>query len=64
MIADQRPLTNERDTRDERFQELLREVLPKVRSMFPLFSDEELLETAAKTAAYRLSDAAFVWVER
>jgi hypothetical protein len=40
--------------RNERFQQMLQEVLPEVRRRHPAYSDERVFVTAVHLAAYRL----------
>ena len=54
------PLETERE---ERFAELVRELMPALRAHHPESSAEEVLESAIRVAAYRLSEEGFVWVE-
>ena len=54
------PLANER----ARYDVLVDELLPPLRSAHPEFSVELLLESAIRIAAFRLAGENFVWTER
>jgi hypothetical protein len=54
------PLTDER----ARYDVLVDELLPSLRSAHPEFSVELLLESAIRIAAFRLAGENFVWIER
>jgi hypothetical protein len=52
------------DERAARFEVLMDELLPSLRTAYPDFPDEVLLESAVRIAACRLAGEDFVWAER
>jgi hypothetical protein len=52
------------DERAARFEVLVDELLPSLRTAYPDFSDEVLMESAVRIAACRLAGEDFVWTER
>jgi hypothetical protein len=50
--------------RARRFEEIVRDLVPRVRLLSPTLTDEAVMEAAVRMAAYRLQDEDFVWVER
>jgi hypothetical protein len=52
------------DERAARFDVLVNELLPSLRTAYPDDSDEVLLESAVRIAACRLAGEEFVWTER
>ena len=60
----QDPINPGADERAERFDVLVNELLPSLRTAYPDYSDEVLLESAVRIAACRLAGEEFVWVEQ
>jgi hypothetical protein len=52
------------DERAARFEVMVEELLPSLRTAYPDYSDEVLLESAVRIAACRLAGEEFVWDER
>lgn len=52
------------DERAARFEVLVEELFPSLRTAYPDFSDEVLMESAVRIAACRLAGEDFVWAER
>ncbi len=50
--------------RAQRFDELVRDLRPRVRILHPRLTDEEVMETTVRMAALRLQHEEFVWVEK
>ena len=50
--------------RAQRFEEMVKDLAPRVRLLNPELTDEAVMEAAVRMAAYRLHDEEFVWVER
>lgn len=52
------------DERAARFDVLVTELLPSLRTAYPDYSEEVLLESAIRIAACRLAGDDFVWIEQ
>ena len=50
--------------RSRRFDNLVRDLRPRVRILHPTLTDDQVMEKSVRMAALRLQHEEFIWVER